>query len=390
MRRGAERWCEMKKIVGLIMLVVLAIVAFVMNKEAILSTQWTLVDVVVYGIFALTVLAAIVLIPYILGSKAIFIYGYKEGFVSLLYSGVENGGFNRTIGVMKGYTIYNDGRITENAPGKSDTKKSFAWIGLWPTHGAMKFDTEQVKLINKEDGSIDTKLEKYPQTIYIPIRSTEKLVVLGLELEDLGAKIDWEVVITYEMTNAYTAKIRNRGSIKILKAQVIQGLKETAGELTYEGALKLKNATGTAYLKGLVESLNRDGDGFGSMSNVTGYRLISIEIVGIELSGTMAGDMAKAYASTKITTINAKNTRETAEAERFRLEEVGAGTAKAESLMVDQVIRRLIAQKELTDGQALALAIEKAKPQVIGANPLISLDPKWGKKTDPNDNTITT
>jgi hypothetical protein len=380
--RIAQKGGVVKKFVLVIVLVLLAVATFVLNKDAILTYEWNVAEVVVYGIFALTVLAVIVIIPYILGTLVIFIYGYKEGYVSLLYSGVENGGFDRAIGVMKGHTIHDDGNIVENPVGTPDVKKSFSWIGLWPTHGAMTFDTEQVKLTNEKDGSVGQEVKTYSKVKYIPIQSTERLLVPGLELADLMSKIDWDVVMTYKMTNAYIAKIKNRGSIKILKAQVMQGLKEIAGTLEYEAALKLKNAIGPAFLNGLVIELNKRESGYGTLSETIGYTLISLDIVGIELSGGKAGAMADAYASIKIEKIKADNVRVAAEAEQFRLEKVGVGTAKAAGLMVDQVLRRLEAQKELTPAQAMALAIEVAKPQVIGANPLISLDPKWEQKAE--------
>jgi hypothetical protein len=371
------------KKIGFSITIILAIIALVLVGTAI---KFSWVDLAVYGIFSLAVLAAFVIIPYVLGTKAMFIYGYKEGFISLLFSGVENGGFDRAIGTMKGHTVHDNGDITENATGTPDVKRSFAWIGLWPTHGAMKFDTEQVKLTNKADGSVDMKLETYSNAIYLPIQSTERLLVPGLELKDLASKIDWDVVMTYKMTNAYTAKIRNRGSIKILKAQVMQGLKEKAGDLEYAEALKLKNATGPAFLMGLVDELNGKECGYGTLSETTGYMLLSLDIIGIELSGGRAGAMADAYASIKTTKIAADNLKVSAEARRVELEELGEGNAKAEGLMVNQVIRRLEAQKALTGEQAMALAVEKSKAQVISVGgghqavtPLVNLESKQDK-----------
>lgn len=357
--------------------------AYSVNKETILTIKLGWVDVLVYGFFALTVLAGMMMALYILGKKALFIYAKREGFVSLLYYGIENGEFDRAIGAMRGHTIHPGGEITEDSDSTSSAGLGFTWIGLWPLHGAMTFDTEQVKLVNEPNGSVGMKVTPYSDVIYLPIQSTERLLVPGLELADLASKIDWDVVITFKMTNAYIAKIKNRGSIKILKAHVMQGLRETAGDMDYAEALKLKNARGPAYLMGLTKELNSKDCGFGTLSEATGYTLISIDIIGIELSGGGAEAIAAAYASTKTTAIAADNLVVTARAEREKRILEGQGTAEAASLMVNQVLRRLVAQRDLTPEQAMALAIEIAKPQVIGGNSLINLDQAGSKKPEP-------
>jgi regulator of protease activity HflC (stomatin/prohibitin superfamily) len=323
------------------------------------------IAILIHVVFLLTIVIALVVAVFILGTKGMFLYGNKEGYVSIIVKGVENGTFSKAIGSMKGYQIDPvTTEITPDATARSPGWMGFSWIGIWPFYSAMVFDTEQTKIVNNDDGSVGLKLEKYPQTIYIPIQSTERLIVKGLELSDFASKVDFDVVITYTMTNVYTAKVKNRGSNKILKSRVEEGLREEAGGMSYENAIQRKNATTeTASFKQLVDQLNAANFGYEPLSKETGYKLISINIVGVELSGGKADVMAEAYASIKKTEIDAKNTVTKAKAERTKREEEGAGAAKAAELMLDQDIRRLEKQKDLTPEQAMALAIEKGLAQ---------------------------
>jgi hypothetical protein len=345
----------------------------------------------IHILFALAILFAVVTVLYILGTKAIFFYGRKEGFVSILVKGVENGAFNKALGAMKGYNI--DPKTTEITVDPNAESKGFmglSWIGLWPLNSAMVFDTEQTKIINKDDGSIGFETQKYPKTIYIPIQSTERLIVKGLELMDFASKIDFDVVITYMMTNVYTAKIKNRGSNKILKSKVEEGLREEAGNMSYPEAIKRKNATGEASFRKLVNQLNAQDNGFDSLSKETGYELISINVIGVELSGGNADKMAAAYGSILI----AEKAKETmiigADAEEYRLTHEGMGNAKAAEYMLMQTAKRIELQKGLTDAQSMALAIEnglkESNAAVInigggqGAAPILDLSGYISKK----------
>lgn len=330
-------------------------------------------------------MAAIMIIPYVLATKGIFICGKKEGFVSVLVKGIENGTFERVVGSMKGFDIDPiTTEITENEDAKP-SKWGFVWMGSWPGHSAMVFEPEQAKIVNNDDGSLSLKVVQIGKTIHIPIVSTERLLIKGLETIDGATKVDFEVMLTYRMRNVYTAKIKNRGSTKILKSNVEEGLREVTIGLDYQGALRLKNATGPAELKTLVATLNASNTGFGPLTELTGYELISINIIAVELSGGSAEKIAEAYASVVIAAKAAEVKVIAANAEKTRLEREGEGKANAEEKMVAQVIRRIMAQKDMTAEQALAFAIEKTNAQVvtIGGNGPATLFNLDSKKTEP-------
>jgi hypothetical protein len=345
----------------------------------------------IHLLLIVAIIAAVVIIPYVLGTKGIFLYGKKEGFVSILVTGVENGVFDRVVGSMKGYDINPEtGDIIKN-PDALPSKKGLMWIGMWPLHSAMVFDTEQTKIINNDDGSIGLYLQKYEKTIYVPIRSTERLVVRDLELSDLASKIDLDVVITYVMTNVYTAKVKNRGSNKLLKSWTEEGLRETAATMPdYAAAIGMKNATDTASLKSLVEQINSRDCGYGPLSEETGYELESINVIGLKLSGAEAKDMSKSYASIRMATNAAKASEITNAQEAINITRTGIAEAGAKALLVTQTIRRLDEQSKLTDNQALAMAIENGlaatRAQVVniggggGSSTLLNLDGKSDPK----------
>jgi len=362
-----------------------------MNTIASLSDV-NLVAFTIHAFFLVTIVIALMAILFMLGTKAKFIYGIREGFISIIVHGVENGAFYKLVGAMKGHRIDQEtADIIEDEDARQDGFMGFKWIGLWPVYSAMVFNNEQIKIVNKEDGTISLKREEYKNTIYVPIQSTERLVSKSLELNELAMKIDLDVVITFKMTNAYVAKIKNRGSVKILKANVEEGLRELAANLNYSEALKIKSATGEAEcLKKLVMQLNEKDCGFGTLSETTGYQLISVSIVAMELSGANAAAMMTAFASVELAEQAKLSKMKDADGEKYRLEQVGIGNAAASNLILEQTVRRITEQKGMSDAQAIALAIENGLEgtgaQVVnigsggsGASAMFNID---GKKND--------
>lgn len=340
-----------------------------------------LINVLLFG----AILAAIMIIPYVLATKGIFICGIKEGFVSILVNGVENGVFDRVIGSMKGYDIEPNGKITEN-PNAPRNKKWFVWMGSWPNHSAAVFDQEQVKTINMTDGTLSLEKVKYDRVIHLPIFYTERMVCKGQEIGDKSSKIDATIELTYRMSDVYTAKIKNRGSTKLLKSKTEEGFRELiAGLSDYGAALKMRNTKDAAELKTLVGTLNASDTGFGTLTELTGFELMVINIIVIELSGDSAEKIAAAYASVTIAEQNKKAKEFDAEAQKNWLQKEGEGKGLAEAAMVAQILRRIEAQKGMTAEQALAYAIERTQAQVVtiggnGPSTLFNLESK--KKTE--------
>ena len=348
----------------------------------------TTITMIAWVVFAVTIVAATVIIPYCLAMKAHFLYAIREGFVSILVKGGKNGAFDRLVGAMKGYRIDQEtADIILDDTAKPMGFWGLVWIGLWPLNSAMVFDTEQTKLTNEEDGSIGWKRIEYKGTIYVPIQSTERLIIKDLSLSDM-AKVDLDAVLTYEMTNAYTAHIKNRGSIKRVKAVADEGLRESVSELTYEQALRLKNATGEG-LKDLVHNLNeREETGFGKLGKVTGYRIVTINLVNVQLSGATRAKMEDVFVKGVTADKEAAAMVKLADASAYKIEKEGKAKGVATAAQTDQAIRRLEAQKQLSPEQAMALALENTNATVVniggnstGATPLINLDnPKKGPK----------
>ncbi len=353
-------------VIGLVCVLVAGLAVFNARSH---ETSWTVIGV--HSLTVLVILTALAVTVRLLGKRGIFIYAIKEGFVSIFAEGGENGAFKRVAGAMKGTKI--NKTTTEIDDSEDDEPMGFmgfCWIGLWPLNTAMSFDgMEQVKLVNEDDGRIGMKKQVYPRSIYVPIQYTERLVVTGLELggEDgkLGGKVDLDTVLTYRMRNVYTARLRNRGNSKLLKANTEEGLRETAAGKDYRSILKLKNATGAASLGTLVRNLNSERCGYGTLIKTTGFELLSIDVVGVELSGRNAELMEDAYAKRQIAVETAEESRIQVEREVANTRLRGQVEADVEGMMITQIERRIRAQMGMTEGQALALAIEKAKAQVL-------------------------
>jgi hypothetical protein len=315
-------------------------------------------SILIHAVFGLAIIVALVIVPFVLATMARFIYGPHEGYFSILTWGVKDGTYMKTVGSMKGYEINPVTSAIDPNPNAKPTR-GFLWLGIWPLASAMKFEDEQVKIVNKPDGTIDWELVKFPASIYVPILRTERLQIKQLELADLATRVDLDAIVTLRVRNGYRSKVENRGNAKKAKGIVQEGLKEFVVELgSYDEVLKMKNATAVAKLKALVAHINSPHSGFKSLAEDTGYELDSIIIPSIELSGKFADKMAEAFAKPTIAAQEALATVAKAGAERTRLREEGIGKAEGAEMLLRQTIRRITAERKMTDGQALAMSIE--------------------------------
>lgn len=361
----------MKKFIGwLLSVLIIGTAVFKIYKARQAEVSWSMIGL--HSITAILVLITVLVLLRFLGSKGILIYAIREGFGSIIVKGGQNGAYVRMIAALKGYSFDpTSAEVTEDPYAEPMGFMGFGWIGPWPLYSAMIFDgQEQVKQINEAEGTVGRKLETYPSTIYFPLQTTERLVVQEMEVGDLAAKVDMEVALTFRLANGYIAKVRNRGSTKLLKAKSQEGLRETIATLTdYETVLKLKNATSDASLMvELVKTLNKGSTGDGPLAKSTGWELISIDVVSVQMSGANAEEMNKAYAKRLNALKEAEASGIQAERDAKNILLRGEADAKVKGLLVDQVKRRIEVQKGMTEGQALALAIENTNAQVLSVN----------------------
>lgn len=346
------------------------------------SHEMSWVEFGVHSITSITIFVLIAVLLRFMGSKGIIIYTIREGYFSIIVKGGENGAFDHMIGALKGHRLDPiSTSIDVDNTAKPMGFMGFGWIGIWPFYSAMIFDgLEQVKQINKNNATIGLELKTYPPTIYIPIQTTERLRIDEMEIGNLAAKVYMELVITYRVSNGYIAKIRNRGSAKILKANIQQGMRELVADYTdYQHTLQLKNATdGKAALLTLVKKLNSPRHGYGTLSSSTGFELISIDVIDIGLAGQNADRMNEAYAKRVTATKEAEATGIKAEQDAKNIRLIGTATAEAELQMVETIARRAEIQAGMSADAALALAIEKSRVQVLslgkgGVNPVVNI-----------------
>ena len=313
----------------------------------------------VNGAFCLAVFTAILMVMQVLGSNGWYICGLREGYVTIFTEGVKNGVFIGAAGAMKGYSFDREtGRIWADVNAKKMGFMGFVWIGPWPTCQAAEFEAEQVKLINAEDSSLGYKVEKYKKSIYIAIKTSEQLLCKELELSDLATKINFDVLITFVMINARVAKMDNRGNAKVFKAHALEGMREIASRLDYKGALALRNATGKAQLLKLKVHLNGVKCGFGSVGETTGYEVESIIITGVELSGSNAQRVIKAYEEQLLAEKEVAASATRTEQDAKNIERLGQASANAAAAMLEVTKGRIDAQAKLSGLQALGLGIE--------------------------------